>query len=304
MKLNKLSPNEKRIILEKGTEPPFTGKFENFFKKGTYICRQCGNELYSSESKFHSGCGWPSFDDNIKNSVKRQTDSDGKRTEIVCSKCGGHLGHVFEGEGLSDKDSRHCVNSISIDFSPESENNDTKDFAILGGGCFWCLEAVFSRLNGVNSVESGYAGGHSDNPAYEEVCSGNTGHAEVVKIEFDPSIISYELLLDIFFSAHDPTTPGRQGNDIGQQYRSIILVNSPEQEKIAKKTVSLINSTGNYNSPVVTEIKPFEKFYRAENYHRDYFLKNPHQPYCMAVVSPKVEKLRKNYKNFLKPSNG
>ena len=312
MELNKLSPEEKRVIINKGTEPPFTGRFESFFETGTYVCKQCGTKLYDSQSKFHSGCGWPSFDNDINGSVKRQPDGDGRRTEIVCSKCGGHLGHVFEGEGFTEKNTRHCVNSISIDFIPaaenipgqenikEQKNKSTTDFAVLGGGCFWCLEAVFLQLKGVSAVESGYAGGLTDNPSYNEVCAGNTGHAEVIRVEFNTSVISYELILDIFFSTHDPTTPGRQGNDIGEQYRSIILYNSLEQKKIAKKIINQLESSGRYSSHIVTEVKPFEKFYRAEDYHQEYFFKNPYQPYCMAVVSPKVDKLRKNFKDKLK----
>jgi peptide methionine sulfoxide reductase msrA/msrB len=303
MELNKLSPEEKRVIINKGTEPAFTGKFENFFEKGTFICRQCASALYTSESKFHSGCGWPSFDQEIEGRVKRQPDSDGRRTEIVCSKCGGHLGHVFEGEGLTSKNTRHCVNSLSLDFIPSQKEKPTTDFAVLGGGCFWCLEAVFSQLKGITEVEPGYAGGYSKNPTYNEVCSGNTGHAEVLKIEFYPAVISYELLLDIFFSIHNPTTLNRQGNDVGEQYRSIILFNSPEQENIARKAIANLENSKTFLEPIITEVKPLGTFYKAEDYHREYFFKNPYQPYCTAVVSPKVEKFRKKFKDLLNTSN-
>jgi len=298
MKLNELSPEEKRVILYKGTEPPFTGKYDKYFEDGTYVCRQCGTNLYNSGSKFNSGCGWPSFDEEIKGSVKRHPDADGRRTEILCAMCGGHLGHVFEGEGFTEKNTRHCVNSISVDFLPSKKEEN--EFALLGGGCFWCLEAVFSQLKGVSSVISGYAGGITENPDYNQVCSGKTGHAEVIKIIFDPSIISYELLLEIFFSVHDPTTPGRQGNDIGPQYRSIILYNSASQKRIAGEVISRLEKSGRFKNPVVTELKEFDRFYIAEDYHQQYFFNNPYQPYCRAVISPKVEKFVKNFKEKIR----
>ncbi len=294
MELNKLTPEEESVIIDKGTEQAFTGKYENFFEDGTYICRQCGTPLYKSNDKFHSGCGWPSFDEEIAGAVLRRTDKDGRRTEIVCSACGGHLGHVFEGEGMTPKNSRHCVNSVSIDFVPKQSQT-----AVLGGGCFWCLEAAFKQLKGVIKVESGYSGGIGPDPDYKKVCSGNTGHAEVIKIEFDPDIISYELLLHIFFAAHDPTTLNRQGNDIGTQYRSIIFYNSPQQEQIALRVMQDIEDSKIYPNPPVTEIKPLQAFYKAEDYHQEYFLNNPYQPYCQAVISPKVAKLRNKFSKYL-----
>jgi peptide-methionine (S)-S-oxide reductase len=185
-----------------------------------------------------------------------------------------------------------------MDFLPSKK--DESEFAVLGGGCFWCLEAVFSQLKGVSSVISGYAGGITENPDYKQVCNGKTGHAEVIKIIFDPSKISYELLLEIFFSVHDPTTPGRQGNDIGPQYRSIILYNSDSQKRIACEVISRLEKSGRFKNPIVTELKELDKFYIAEDYHQQYFFNNPYQPYCTAVVAPKVEKFIKNYKENLK----
>lgn len=172
--------------------------------------------------------------------------------------------------------------------------------AVLGGGCFWCLEAVFTQLKGVIKVESGYSGGSKPNPNYEEVCSGKTGHAEVIKIEFDPDRISYELLLRIFFSVHDPTTLDRQGNDRGTQYRSIILYDSPQQEQIVRSVVRDLENSKIYPDVFVTEIKPLTEFYKGENYHQEYFLNNPYQPYCQAVISPKVIKLRNKFTKYLK----
>jgi peptide-methionine (S)-S-oxide reductase len=165
------------------------------------------------------------------------------------------------------------------------------EFATFGGGCFWCMEGVFERIPGVISVVSGYAGGKKPNPTYEEVCDGGTGHAEVVQIEFDTSLVSYERLLDIFWSAHDPTTPNRQGADVGEQYRSIILYHSEEQRAKAEQSKAALVASGTYSGPVVTEILPLQVFYRAEEYHQDYFRKNPNAPYCALVISPKLKKL-------------
>ncbi|MCS6841398.1 MAG: peptide-methionine (S)-S-oxide reductase MsrA [Roseiflexus sp.] len=175
-----------------------------------------------------------------------------------------------------------------------------RDLATLGGGCFWCLEAVYDEIEGVISVESGYAGGHKPNPTYEEVCTGRTGHAEVVQITFDPQVITFRDLLDIFFSIHDPTTPNRQGADVGPQYRSIILYHNDEQRRIAEETIAELNAAKIWNAPIVTEVKPFTEFWRAEEYHQKYFAKNPYQGYCMAVVAPKVMKARKQFANRLK----
>jgi len=178
------------------------------------------------------------------------------------------------------------------------EGNKTQT-AVMGGGCFWCLEAVFKQLKGVIKVESGYSGGSKVNPDYEEVCSGKTGHAEVVKIEFDPDKISYELLLRIFFSVHDPTTLDRQGNDRGTQYRSIIFYNSLQQEQIIQLVIRDLENSKIYPDPFVTEIKRLTEFYKAEDYHQEYFLNNPYRPYCQAIISPKVAKLRKYFINHL-----
>lgn len=181
--------------------------------------------------------------------------------------------------------------------NPTSPN---RDVATLGGGCFWCLEAVYDEIEGVISVESGYAGGHKPNPTYEEVCTGRTGHAEVVQIIFDPQVITFRDLLDIFFSIHDPTTPNRQGADVGPQYRSIILYHNDEQRRIAEETIAELNAAKIWHAPIVTEVKPFTEFWRAEEYHQEYFAKNPYQGYCMAVVAPKVMKARKQFANRLK----
>jgi peptide-methionine (S)-S-oxide reductase len=178
--------------------------------------------------------------------------------------------------------------------------SSTTKVATLAGGCFWCLEAVFDDLNGVISVESGYAGGTVDNPTYKQVCTGRTGHAEVVQITFDPSIVSFENLLNVFFTIHDPTTLNRQGADVGTQYRSAIFYHSPEQKKVAEETIQRLNREQIWENPIVTEVTPLNKFHIAENYHQEYFANNPNQPYCQAVVAPKVAKFRSLYVNQLK----
>jgi peptide-methionine (S)-S-oxide reductase len=175
--------------------------------------------------------------------------------------------------------------------------------ATLGGGCFWCLEAVFEGLNGVLSVESGYTGGSKANPCYEEVCGGHTGHVEVVRIYFDPGAISFRDLLEVFFVVHDPTTPNRQDNDVGTQYRSAIFYHSPHQKEIAAQVIDELNRAGLWRDPIVTEVAPAAAFYPAEDYHREYFARNPYQPYCQFVVAPKVAKFRKRFLDRLKRSD-
>lgn len=172
--------------------------------------------------------------------------------------------------------------------------------ATLAGGCFWCLEAVFDEIKGIHSVESGYAGGHMDNPSYRAVCNGDTGHAEVIQVHFDPNIVSYRDLLNVFFAIHDPTTLNRQGGDVGTQYRSAIFYHDDGQKMIAEELIKDLNSQQIWDRPIVTEVAKLDKFYMAEDYHQEYFARNPYQPYCQAVVAPKVSKFRKHFLEMLK----
>ena len=178
--------------------------------------------------------------------------------------------------------------------------NTNLQTATLAGGCFWCLEAVFDEVKGVHAVESGYAGGQMDNPSYREVCNGNTGHAEVVQVHFDPNVVSYRDLLNVFFAIHDPTTMNRQGADMGTQYRSAIFYHNDEQKMIAEELIKDLNAQKIWDKPIVTEMAKLDKFYMAEDYHQEYFARNPYQPYCMAVVAPKVSKFRKHFLELLK----
>ncbi len=174
------------------------------------------------------------------------------------------------------------------------------EVATLAGGCFWCLEAVFEQLRGVEKVESGYAGGAAPAPSYQQVCGGRTGHAEVVQVTFDPAVVPYQDILDVFFATHDPTTLNRQGADVGTQYRSAIFYHTPRQKEIAERRIAELNAAGVWDAPIVTEVAPFQAFYKAEDYHQGYFRANPSQPYCQAVVSPKVAKFRKRFADRLK----
>ena len=175
-----------------------------------------------------------------------------------------------------------------------------REVTTLAGGCFWCIEAVFRDLRGVESVVSGYSGGHVENPSYEEVCGKETGHAEVVQLTFDPSEVSFREILQVFFTVHDPTTLNRQGGDIGPQYRSAIFYHSDEQKRVAEEVISDMERDGVWSDPIVTEVAPFQNFFPAETYHTDYFANNPNQPYCQVVVAPKVAKFRKKFMDRLK----
>ncbi|MGL5392319.1 MAG: bifunctional methionine sulfoxide reductase B/A protein, partial [Shewanella sp.] len=221
-----LTEFERYVIEDKGTERPFSGEYYQHTAKGRYLCKKCHAPLYRSEDKFNAHCGWPAFDDEIPGAVRHQLDADGRRTEIVCRRCGGHLGHVFEGEELTPKNIRHCVNSVSLIFQGAELAQKAVELATFGAGCFWCVEAIFSRLTGVYQVTSGYAGGAAREANYAAVCSGKTGHAEVVQIEFDPQRVDFSTLLQVFFASHDPTTLNRQGHDQGPQYRSVVFAHN------------------------------------------------------------------------------
>ena len=309
MKLNKLTPDETRVIVNKGTEAPFTGKYYSFDEPGVYTCKHCGAALYRSTDKFQSSCGWPSFDDEIPGAVKRSIDADGSRTEITCARCGAHLGHVFLGEGFTDKNTRHCVNSISMNFIPASDTAaiaaamaldnpvpspasgmmatnvsatmPMTDTAYYAGGCFWGVEYMLQQEEGVQSVVSGYMGGHVANPTYEQVCTGTTGHAETVQVVFDPSKVSYEKLTKLFFEIHDPTELNRQGPDRGYQYRSAVFYKNDEQKQTTEKLINILKGKG---YKVVTEVAPAGPFYQAEAYHQDYYDHTGKRPYCHAYV--------------------
>jgi len=281
MKYNKLTKEEEQVILHKATELPFTGTYNKFNKKGTYICKRCNAPLYKSDDKFESSCGWPSFDEEIPGAVKRIPDADGIRTEIVCAHCGAHLGHVFTGEGMTPKNTRHCVNSISLSFVPDDSSEVKTEKAIIAGGCFWGVEYFMEKAKGVISTRVGYIGGKTENPNYKEVCSHTTGHAEAVEVTFDPLKTSYEEIAKLFFEIHDPTQVNRQGPDVGDQYRSEIFYVNDEQKKTAEKLIELLKQKG-YN--IATRLEKAGTFYEAEDYHQQYYDHKETTPYCHGYV--------------------
>lgn len=275
-KLASLTPLQKRIICHKATEYPNTGEYNEIMTKGTYLCRRCGLALFRAASQFHSGCGWPSFDEEIAGAVKTEPDSDGRRLEILCMRCDAHLGHVFTGEHFTHKNIRHCVNSASIDFVADTHVLDTEE-AIVAGGCFWGVEHFLKKLPGVLKAESGYSGGIKENPSYEQICQGNTGHYEVVRVVFDKAKIDYRQVIKRFFEIHDPTQRNGQGPDLGMQYQSAIFYYDEEQKSDAEELISLLKRRG---FDVATKLLPVQTYWPAEAYHQQYYDKHQKLPYC------------------------
>lgn len=271
-----LTPEIANIVLDKGTEAPHSGETVNYQGKGTYLCRQCGLGVFRATSQFHSGCGWPSFDAEIAGNVVQKPDADGRRTEILCARCGAHFGHVFMGEQFTPANTRHCVNALSLDLVSESEVQDTEE-AIFAAGCFWGVEYYFKRLPGVLKTEVGYTGGQVEYPSYEAICTGSTGHYEAIRVIYDPRKVSYKDITKYFFEIHDPTQSDGQGPDRGAQYLSAIFCYDDNQANIATSLIEQLNEAG-YN--IATMLEPVSVFWPAETYHQDYYQKNQHAPYC------------------------
>ncbi len=269
-KLKNLTPEETAVIIHKGTEVPFSGSFLYNKRNGIYVCKQCGAPLYRSADKFDSGCGWPAFDDEVAGAVKKQPDEDGSRTEIICNNCNGHLGHVFTGENFTSKNTRHCVNSISLDFIPA-------ETAYFASGCFWGTEYFFQKAKGVLDTTVGFMGGSESSPSYREVVTGKTKFVETTRVIFDPKTTSYKNLVRLFFETHDFTQINGQGPDIGPQYRSVIYYMNPEQQEIANKYKASLIKMG---FRVATSIESYSTFWPAENYHQKYYEKRNGSPYC------------------------
>jgi peptide methionine sulfoxide reductase msrA/msrB len=279
-----LTVAEQRVIVNKGTEPPFSGRYVEHKADGTYHCKRCGAALFASQAKFDSGTGWPSFEAALPSAVERLPDTDGERTEIVCARCGAHLGHVFEHEGFTEKNVRHCVNSVSLDFQPANGTSSVPlepAVAYFAGGCFWGVEYHFEQVPGVIDAVSGYMGGTVDDPSYEQVCTTETGHAETVKVTYDPARVSYAELARLFFEIHDPTQIDRQGPDVGTQYRSAVFVESEAQRKTVLGLIRQLDAKG---LRVATEVVEKKRFWQAEEYHQDYCAKTGKTPYCHSRV--------------------
>lgn len=280
-KYDSLTPEITRILKYKGTEVPFSGKSCDDRQDGSYLCRGCGAVLFRANQQFHSGCGWPSFDDEINGAIKREIDADGRRTEILCANCDGHLGHVFIGEGMTAKNKRHCVNALAIEWVSDSQVMQT-DEAIVAGGCFWGVQHLLEQLPGVLKTEVGYTNGTVDHPTYEQVCRHQTGHVEAVRVVFDAEKLSYEDLIKYFFEIHDPTQHDGQGPDVGSQYLSELFYFNEAQMQTAQKLIHLLKDAG---LKVGTQIKPVAVFWPAEEYHQHYYQKNNQAPYCHHKVN-------------------
>ncbi len=268
--LQPLNRKEIEIIEHKGTEAPFTGEYWNHFDEGVYICRKCGAPLYRSESKFSSQCGWPSFDDKIPGAVSESPDADGRRTEITCTACGGHLGHIFSGEKYTPKNTRHCVNSRSIRYIRTQR-------AIFASGCFWGTQYHFDKFDGVILTTAGYAGGETEFPTYAQVCTGTTGHVEAVEVMYDPEHTSFEELAKLYFETHDPSQKNGQGPDIGNQYLSVLFYNNKHEKETAEKLISILENKG---IAVAAKLVPSGIFWPAEPYHQHYYEVKGSTPYC------------------------
>ncbi|HLO68775.1 MAG TPA: bifunctional methionine sulfoxide reductase B/A protein [Holophaga sp.] len=289
----RLTPEQYRVTQESGTEAPFTGEYWNTKADGIYVDVVSGEPLFSSRDKFDSGCGWPSFTKPLEPgevAERRDTSHGMVRTEVRSRTADSHLGHVFD-DGPAPTGQRYCINSASLRFVPvaglEAQGYAKylplfglaparkSEVATLAGGCFWGMEELFREKPGVLSTRVGYTGGTTDHPVYEQVKTGRTGHAETLEITFDPAKISFEDLLRFYFTLHDPTTPNRQGNDIGTQYRSAIFVHGDAQRRTAERVKALVERSGKWGRPITTEISEASTFWPAEEYHQKYLEKHP-----------------------------
>ena len=290
-----LAPEQYKVMRQHGTERAFTGKYDRFFEKGEYACAACGTPLFSSATKYDHGTGWPSFTSPVAPGNVEYRDDDSffmHRVEVRCAACGAHLGHVFD-DGPEPTGKHFCINSVALEFGPAAADAESPaslpdqesakagektvaetQVATFAAGCFWGVEYKFGQITGVLSTTVGYTGGLTENPTYEDVCSNATGHAEGVRVTFDPARVSYEDLVRKFFGFHDPTQLNRQGPDVGRQYRSAIFFHTDEQRETAEKVKAELDRSGAFKKRIVTEIVAAGRFFKAEEYHQKYHQKN------------------------------
>lgn len=272
-----LSPEQYAVMFQCGTEAPFSGRYNDFWEKGTYVCAACGSPLFRSETKYEHGTGWPSFTSPSTETGLDSVEDDShgmRRIEVRCAVCGAHLGHVFD-DGPAPGGRHYCINSAALTFKSEARDKTAvPQIAAFAAGCFWGVEDKLAKVKGVLTTAVGYSGGTTKNPTYEDVCTDRTGHAEAVQLTFDPAQVAYEDLVRMFFKLHDPTQVDRQGPDVGTQYRSVIFYQDDEQKTTAEKVKAELDTGGAYGRPIATRILPASEFYKAEDYHQKYYEKH------------------------------
>lgn len=294
-----LTADQYYITREQGTERPFSSPLNDNHDKGVFICLSCKNPLFSSETKFNSGTGWPSFYAPFYSrslQVSMDNSQGMVRDEISCARCDAHLGHVFN-DGPKPTGLRYCMDGVALQFVKNAVVQINSK-ALFAAGCFWCLEAVFENIKGVKSVVSGYAGGTEKNPTYEQVGSGITGHAEAVEVVYDPSQVSFKDLVRVFFAAQDPTQVNGQGPDHGTQYRTIAFYRNSEEKKIIEDYIASIKSQ--YSKPIAAQVVPIATFWLAEDYHQDYVKHHPENPYVQHESIPRMNRAFAAVKDLLK----